>query len=138
MEKVINRTDIVENIISRQDALATPIITSKYDEKLFRVIVSMYIEFMIAAVLRGIHWELPKNFGTIKIVEKSYDSENVIPFRKPGSKETGRVYNRLRPGFVYQMVIESNLMDKMKCKFKATRKIRDKMHEMFTSKDTMI
>lgn len=127
----INRTDIIENIMFHDYARRKHFIKSEYDIKIVRKIISLYLHFMVEALFRGKNWMLPAKLGRISIKKNTYKDVNRIPFFQKHLKnkdaKNKRVMNPKTPGVVYKIEMISAFMERHKCRFRPSKKIRDRL-----------
>lgn len=127
---MIARIDILDNIESNQHKYTEKIIRSAKEKILFSKIVSLYVKYLLKALLDGHRWNIHR-FGTFTL-----ESEEVVPNRLrftpqyyPDDKlrRNKRMLNTKTLGKVFFVQVNSSTMDKYKAKYRPAKWFRKEL-----------
>lgn len=119
---IVKRTDIIERLASSEYQRKTPLFASNLDKRKCSQAISRYFHYMYEALLEGKKWNIER-FATLQIVVDETKSTKPKPFPKyykDGKlRRNKNMFNPRTMGTVFTLVVESDFLDKHKCRFKS-------------------
>ena len=127
---MINKADIMNNIITHQGQFQVPILITRKQKRMFAKVIRLYLKFMFEAIFEGYRWHIFR-IGDFQLETVPSDSKRLKPFvdfyRDDVIRRNERYFNPKMPAEIIQMKVTSPFLKKEKCRFRPSKSFRDRL-----------